>query len=94
MARHKRQLTQEQIDWRNSILRTKMRSVKKAEIIPIQDISREDKIRKCFYFLNNCVYWINEYIDGNIDEDRLLKTAKAIQGNARDLENILKTEVK
>lgn len=89
MGRHKRQLTQDQIDWRNSILRGKVKSVIKAEKEPEAVLSNDDQIRKCFYYLNNCVFWVNEYIEGRVDKKRLLETAKAIQGNAKKLEMLL-----
>ena len=93
-------LTQEQIDWRNSILRGKIESIKKVdklpevvhtpkeEIPPI--ITKEDEILKCFFYLNNCVFWVNEYIDGIVDKKRLLETAIAMQGNAKKLELVLR----
>lgn len=93
MGRRKKilQLTQEQIDWRNSILRKKISTVKKAEVKPQVILTDEDKIRKCFFFLNNCVFWINEYIDGMVDKKRLLETAIALQSNGRDLEKLLRS---
>lgn len=90
MGRRKKQLTQEQIDWRNSILRGKVQSVVKAEKMPDVFLSNDDKINTCFYYLNNCVFWVNEYIEGRVDKKRLLETAIAIQGNAKKLENLLK----
>lgn len=90
MGRHKKQLTQEQIDWRNSILRVKVNSVVKSEKMPDVVLSDEDKIRKCFFYLNNCVFWVNEYIEGRVDKSRLLETAKALQGNAKNLELLLR----
>lgn len=90
MGRRKKQLTQEQIDWRNSILRGKVKSVVKAEKMPDVILSDDDKIRKCFYYLNNCVFWVNEYIEGRVDKARLLETAKALQGNAKNLELLLR----
>lgn len=52
-------------------------------------LTDDDKINKCFYYLNNCVFWINEYIEGRVDKKQLLETAKAIQGNAKKLEILL-----
>jgi hypothetical protein len=90
MARRKKQLTQEQIDWRNSILRGKVKSIIKAEKMPDNILSNDDKIKQCFYYLNNCVYWLNEYIEGRVDKSELLKTAQAIQGNAKKLELLIR----
>ena len=90
MGRRKKvyQLTQEQIDWRNRILKRKRDSVVQSEIIT-KPVLSDDKIKKCLYYINNCVFWVNEYIDGKVDKDRLLETAKALQGNAKDLELLL-----
>jgi len=86
MERKKKQLTQAQIDYRNSILRSKVQAVKKADEPVKQVLSDDDKIRQCFYYLNNCVFWVNEYIGGNSDKLQLLKTAQAMQVNAQVLE--------
>jgi hypothetical protein len=92
-------LTKEQIDFRNSILRGKINRVKNAEKNPGQPepnqekefvLTKDDEIRKCFFYLNNCVFWLNEYIDGKGDKARLLETAIAIQHNAVKLEELLK----
>lgn len=88
MGRHKKQLTQEQIDFRNGILRSRVKPIKKTDN-PATVLSNEDKIRQSFFYLNNCIYWINEYIDGRIGKDRLLETARAIQGNAKKLEETI-----
>lgn len=88
MGRRKK-LTQEQIDWRNSILKGKVASVRKAKKIPNTILTDDDKIRKCFFYLNNCVFWVNEYIEGRSTKLRLLEIAKALQGNAKDLELLL-----
>lgn len=94
MSRRKNILTQEQIDWRNSILRGKVKSVSKAEKMPDFVLSDDDKLKKSFYYLNNCVFWVNEYIEGRIDKLRLLETAKALQGNAKDIELLLLKTIK
>lgn len=91
MGRHKKQLTQEQIDWRNSILRGKVDKVKIEVKPPEFALTEDDKLRQCFYYMNNCVYWVNRYIDGDLDKKRLLETVKAIQVNAKNLETILNT---
>lgn len=88
MGRRKKQLTQDQIDFRNSILRGEVTPVKIIEPVKII-LSDEDKIRQNFYYLNNCIYWINEYIYGRVDKSQLLKTAKALQENAKKLEMLL-----
>ena len=91
MGRRKKQLTQEQIDWRNSILRGRVKSVlitEKPDVI----FNDDDQIRKCFYYLNNCVFWVNEYIENRVDKSRLLETAKALQFNAKKLEILLETK--
>jgi hypothetical protein len=88
MSKIKKQLTQEQIDYRNNILRGKVKQIKKTEE-RVEIVTDEDKIRQCFFYLNNCVFWINEYIDGNESKERLLLTAQAIQGNAKKLEQLL-----
>lgn len=64
MGRRKKQLTQEQIDWRNSVLRGKIKSIVKAEKMPDVILTDDDKINTCFYYLNNCIFWINEWVIG------------------------------
>ena len=92
MGRKKKQLTQAHIDWRNAILRGKVTRIKKADE-PIEvPVSSVDEINRCFYYLNNCVFWINEYIDGRVNNTRLLTTAQAIKETAIKLETILKTD--
>ena len=86
----KKQLTQKQIDWRNSILIGKVKSVVKAEKMPAIVLSDDDKIKECFYYFNNCVFWVNEYIEGRADKNRLLETAKGFQENAKTLELLLR----
>jgi hypothetical protein len=92
-------LTKEQIDFRNSVLRGKVSRVKNAEKNPGQPelnqekepvLTKEDEIRKCFFYLNNCIFWVNEYIDGKENEERLLETARSIILNALKLEELLK----
>jgi len=89
MGRHRKQLTQEQIDFRKSILRGRVSSVKKAEKPVHFQLTEDEKIQQCFYYLNNCVYWVNEYIEGRVDKNRLLETSTALQGNAKKLELLL-----
>lgn len=89
MGRRKKWLTQEQIDFRNSILRGKIKEVKVVENIPVSILSYEDKFRQCFYYTNNCIYWLNEFIDGRIDKTRLLHVAKSLQLNGRQLELLI-----
>lgn len=89
MGKSKKPLTQEQIDWRNSILRGKVKPIIKAEVLPEKILSNEDLINKNFYYLNNGIFWINEYIEGRADKNRLLHTARALQENAKELEKLL-----
>lgn len=42
--------------------------------------------------MDNCVYWINEYIVGNVDKKKLLEAVLAIQSNGKKLEMLLKSE--
>lgn len=94
MGRRKKNytLTQEQINFRKSILRGRVSSIKKAEVKPeAQVLTHEEEIQTCFYYINNCVFWINEYIDGNPSEtkERLLKTAQSLQMMGKRLEKLL-----
>lgn len=88
----KTKLTFAQIEYRNSLLKGKVDSVKAAEKIPDLKpaLTNDEEIGKCFYYLNNCVYWVNQYIDGRVNKQRLLETARAMQENARKLELLLK----
>lgn len=93
MGRRKKVLTKEQNDFRNSILRGKVRGLSKSDP-PVQPIlTDEEKIMQHFFYINNCVYWINEYIDGRRDKNRLLETAIALQGNAKKLEETIKNSL-
>jgi len=89
MGRKKKQLTQAQIDWRNSILRGKVKTIMTEQKTPDAIFSDGDKINECFYYLNNCVYWLNEYIEGRVSKAKLLEVAKALQRNAIELELLL-----
>ncbi len=90
MARRKKGLTQAQIEWRQSILKGRINSVKKAAAPVERVLTDEDKINQCFYYLDNCVFWANEYIDGRVDKIKLLSVAKYLQENGRSLELILR----
>lgn len=86
----KKALTREQIEWRDSILRRRVIHVNKAaELTKATLLNDEDKLRRHFYYLNNCVFWVNEYIDGKVDKKRLLETALAMKLNAANLEKDL-----
>lgn len=89
MSKRKKQLTQEQIDWRNSILRGKVKPIIKSEKMLDVIVTIDDKINNNVYYLNNGIFWINEYLEGRADKKRLLHTAKAMQENAKELEKLL-----
>lgn len=91
--RRTKQLTQEQIDWRNSILRGKIKQINIEQPLK-QDDPDADKIRQCFYYLNNCVYWINKYINGGVDKKSLLEISRAMKEHATNLERILLSKSK
>lgn len=98
MGRHKKELTQEQIDFRNSILKRKINSVKVVKKFGLLDtvpkvLTPEDELQKCFWYMDNCVYWLNQYIEGRESMTRLLETAIAIQGNAKKMEQIIKQKL-
>jgi len=85
----KKILTQEQIDYRKNLFKKSISPIKQSDSAPSAALTDDDKISQCFYYLNNCVFWINEYIDGNIDKNKLLETALAIQNNGKKLEKLM-----
>lgn len=93
MRRYRKALTQEQIDFRRAILRGRLSGVKNAsKSKEIESITtKEDKLCNCFYYLNNCIFWVNRYIDKEIDDKRLLETAEAIRQIGEKIKSILIT---
>ena len=86
-------LTQEQIDYRKDLLIKRVSRIKRSKSPPpLMPITEEDKISNCLYYMDNCVYWINEYIVGNVDKKKLLEAVLAIQSNGKKLEMLLKSE--
>jgi len=88
--------TKEQQEWRDSILGKNKRidKIRKVSVPVKSDLPKsiEQKILENFYYMNNCVYWLNEYLAGNTTKERLRETALAMQKNATDLAILLTQE--
>ena len=91
MKKNHRYYTPEQLEWRDAILKKK--KVQRIEVPLINSISNpnttEEKIFDCFYYMNNCVFWINEFLNRRADRKKLLSVSKSLQALAADLEKIL-----
>lgn len=86
--------SESEIEWRDAILRRNADPVKLPPETQPLILTHEDEIKRCFYYINNCVYWINQYIDGNVDKANLLKTAQSIELMGKKLQNVLNKPAK
>lgn len=80
MGRKKTELTQAQIDFRASILKSKIRRPKK-DTVPAND----SNIDTTLHYVKNCMHWINEYSAGRVSEKELLNVAFAMRRHMSDL---------
>lgn len=88
MGKHRKKPTQEQIDFRNRVLRRSINQLnKKYPFSP--NLIQEDLIKQQFYYIDNCIFWINEFINGRVSKDNLLSTADSLIIAGNNLKNIL-----
>jgi hypothetical protein len=87
--RRKYALTQEQIDFRNSILRKKIITIKNVDKEPRVILTPDDEIKKWLWYINNCIFWINQYQDGKMERYLLKNTMQSLKYNAEKIEAII-----
>lgn len=88
-------LTDEQLKYRECL----KRKIDKINVKILQpkiepDLTLEDIIGNKFYYLNNCIFWINEFQEGRVDMNRLYQTLDAIHEHVVELKKAIKNNKK
>lgn len=83
-------LTDQQKEYRDSILKPKRGRPKKHYITNTDDlkelITRERLyMEKKIGYLNNCIFWLNEFSHGKEDKNKLFETITAIENHCKDM---------
>ncbi len=76
-------LTDEQIAYRNSILR----KARKNKVVPVQEIMHYTK------YINNCIYWINEYYAARASKGKALSAINSMQSELQKLKKEIEAAV-
>jgi hypothetical protein len=87
MAKRQKELTEAQIAFRASILKSKRNKPPTAP--KPEPVESEDRIASTLVYVKNCMYWIHEYETGRTDRSQMLRAAFAMRRHMSDIIYIL-----
>lgn len=72
-------LTAEQIDFRNKILKIKPKPKKEKPLPPPPKVTTRNE------YMNNCMWWINEFEAGRTEKDRFIQAVNSLHNHCIEI---------